>query len=248
MEGGLLWLVFGWARAARRGAAPTPAATGPAPTHAKSYAQLRASCTSAPFIVAYVAQLGCAKNEEMDPWNTMEAPAPGSPFMWGSACLVSSAWPLMFTAAERSQSSALAVSTLWNTNSAALFTSTWMAGPKRATVAATAAAHSASFSMSADTHSECAATYSADAPRTWDISPTVSAHGERDSITTLAPSSKKRTAIACPKPREAPDTMHVCPSSRGSVDLARGRRSGTRGRCEGGGGGGSAFSVRRAIK
>jgi len=47
----------------------------------------------------------------MEPCHTMEPPP--ARFMYGSAALVSRAWPLMLTAALRSQSSAVAVSTLW---------------------------------------------------------------------------------------------------------------------------------------
>ena len=173
----------------------------------------------APFIVAYVAQLGCARKAEMEPWKTMEPPAPGSPFMCGSTALVSSAWPLMLTAALRSQSAAEAVSTEWKTKSAALFTSTWIADPNLATVVATALWQSSSDSMSADTHSVLASTYSGVAPAIWRISPSVSAMLERASITTRAPSSRKRTAMACPKPREAPEMMATWPCRRGSLDM-----------------------------
>ena len=50
------------------------------------------------------------------------------------------------------------------------------------------------------------------------MSATVSAHEERESITTKAPSSRKRTAMAAPKPREAPLMTHTLPASRGSAD------------------------------
>ena len=64
----------------------------------------------------------------------------------------------MFTAALRSQSSAEAVSTLWNTKSAALFTSTSILPPRHAAAAAAALSQSASEPMSPETHSECSAT------------------------------------------------------------------------------------------
>jgi hypothetical protein len=51
------------------------------------------------------------------------------------------------------------------------------------------------------------------------ISASVSSQPPRDRTTTLAPSSTKRHAIAWPKPRLAPETMHTLPESRGSRDI-----------------------------
>ena len=46
----------------------------------------------------------------------------------------------------------------------------------------------------------------------------VSSQCERDNITTRAPSSTNRTAMAWPKPRDAPEITATLPAKRGSFD------------------------------
>mmetsp|Transcript_41572 Transcript_41572/g.115844 ORF Transcript_41572/g.115844 Transcript_41572/m.115844 type:complete len:217 (-) Transcript_41572:318-968(-) len=148
----------------------------------------------------------------MLPWKTTLATLEA--LSSGSACLVTSACPMMLTAQVRAQSSAVASSMLRKTKRAALLTRMSQA-PHFARVASTSALTLSSSAMSVLQLMATSSTLPSK-PSMVPIFSSVLSQPPRLQQTTLQPSSTKRIAMASPKPREAPVMMATRPARRGS--------------------------------